>query len=385
MGLKFLAADFPPQVGGIQTYVHGLCKALAARGEELTVIATRQPESEAFDANCPYPVVRVAGHDLTSTVLAMNQALAAHAGAPEAIIATKWSPEGVAALLVRKRLACPYLVMGYGREFVQTAANVMKWGVQRMVLRHAAGGLAISNYTAGLMPRRGLPRDRVKVIHAGVDPAEYAEPPQLQPLRDKLGLAGAKVILTVSRLVARKGQEQVIRALETVRERIPQVRYVIAGEGPRREELERLAGSSAAGDAVIFTGDVSPAELVALYHLCDVFVMTSRDVPDEPIEGFGLVYLEANACGKPVIGGRTGGVPDAVEHEVNGLLVDPERPDEIAGALLRLLAEPELAMRLGEQGRKRVLERFTWDHVATRFQQALVELGVRAPTNGGVS
>lgn len=379
MSLLFIAAGFPPKVGGIQTYVAELCRALAKRGEELTVIATQQPGSRAFDDAVPYPVVRVASRDLLSTALAMNTAAVNVTPRPEAVIATKWSPEGVAAILARKRLAVPYVVMGYGREFIQTGGNVMKWAVQRAVLRRAAGGLAISDYTGRLMPRRGLPADKVHVIYAGVRPEAYTDGARSVPeLRSHLGLTDEKVILTVSRLVARKGQDVVMRALAQVRMAVPRLRYIIVGDGPRREELEAVAEELGVQELVSFVGEVPGEQLSAYYHLCDVFVMTSRDVAGEPSEGFGLVYLEANACGKPVIGGCTGGVEDAIAEGVSGLLVDPENPDEIARALTRILSDQPFAQQLGQQGRRRIEDGFTWDHVAERFQGALGELGIRA-------
>jgi phosphatidyl-myo-inositol dimannoside synthase len=376
MSLVFLAADFPPEVGGIQTYVAELCRALCARGEGLTVIATAQPEAEAFDAAVGFPVIRVTGAGMMPTALAMRDAATGVSPPPEAIIATKWSPEGVAAYLAARRLGVPYLVMGYGREFVQTGGNLTKWGVQQFVFRGAAGGMAISHYTRDLMQRRGLPPAKTHLIYAGVDPAPYALPDDAADLRASLGLTGKAVILTISRLVARKGQEQVLRAMQSLGPEV-QAHYVIVGDGPRRAELEALAADLGLSKQVTFTGEIPTTEVVRYLHACDLFVMTSRDIAGEPIEGFGLVYLEANVCGKPVIAGATGGVADAVEEGVSGLLVDPEKPEEIAVALRQLLTDPQLARTLGEQGRQRALERFTWGHVAAHFQEGLIALGVR--------
>jgi len=345
----------------------------------LTVIATRQPAAEEFDATVPYPVVRVAAGDLAGVAMRMSAAAVELSPRPDALVATKWSPDGVAAVLACRRLRLPYLVMGYGREFIQTGGNLMKWAVQRTVIRRAAGALVISRYTQRLMQRRGLPPRRVKVIYAGVSAGDYAAGAAgVAQLKSQLGITDEKVILTVSRLVPRKGQEQVMRALVRLRDDVPRLRYLVVGDGPRRPELEALARQLQLDDTVIFTGQVPRSLLPTYYHLCDVFVMTSRDLPGEPIEGFGLTYLEAGACGKPVIGGRTGGVEDAVEHGVNGLLVDPERPEEIAEALVQVLTDDQLARRLGEQGRRRIEQQFTWDHVAERFQHALVEFGIGA-------
>ena len=295
---------FPPGIGGIQVYVAELCRALVARGEELTVIATQQPESAACDASLSYPVIPRSRRDLITTAQAMRATLLELAPRPELIVATKWVPRGRGGHAPRRRLRLHYVVMGYGREFVLTGGNVAKWVVQRAVLKGAAGGLAISHYTAGLMPRRGLPPDRVKVIYAGVNPEQFAGGAAGVPaLKAELGLTNERVILTVSRLVARKGQEQVIRTLPQVQQQVGPVKCLIVGDGPRREELEQLAARTGMANSVIFAGAQSGDKLAAYYYLCNLFIMTSRDIPGQPVEGFGLVYLEANCCGKPVIGG----------------------------------------------------------------------------------
>ncbi len=206
MRLVFLAADFPPAVGGIQTYVAELCRALAERGEQLTVIATRQPAAEEFDATVPYPVVRVAAGDLAGVAMRMSAAAVELSPRPDALVATKWSPDGVAAVLACRRLRLPYLVMGYGREFIQTGGNLMKWAVQRAVIRRAAGALVISRYTQRLMQRRGLPPRRVKVIYAGVSAGDYAAGAAgVAQLKSQLGITDEKVILTVKQACASQG------------------------------------------------------------------------------------------------------------------------------------------------------------------------------------
>ena len=163
----------------------------------------------------------------------------------------------------------------------------------------------------------------------------------------------------------------VIRALPYLLQTVPDVRYIIVGSGPQAT-LDHLARELRVRDRVIFAGLVPDDDLPAIYALCDLFVMPSRqNLAQQSVEGFGLVYLEANACGKAVVGGRSGGVGDAVQDGVTGLLVDPHDPKDIANAVGILLTNRELARQLGEQGRSRVVKDFTWDTVGKRIQGIL--------------
>jgi phosphatidylinositol alpha-1,6-mannosyltransferase len=150
------------------------------------------------------------------------------------------------------------------------------------------------------------------------------------------------------------------------------VTYLIVGAGPYRNELESLAAATGVRDNVVFAGMIPHKELPDVYALSDVFVMPSREQLDDcDVEGFGLVFLEASSCGKPVVGGRSGGVPEAVEDGVTGLLVNPHEPEEIAGTLARLLTDSELAKRLGQEGRGRVVRDFDSARVGDRVHQIL--------------
>ena len=384
MALILLALDYPPQLGGIQRYCFELARALHDRGVKLLVVASRQEGAEALDAAQPFPTVRIPSvsktADAMSLVSAVEQVLAEdRLGEPvEAILCGKWSPEGIGALLLKRRTGLPYVLIGHGRETTLTGGNLMKWILQRSVVRGAAGGATNSHYTSGQFARRGLPDERRRVIYAGVQPEDFVpRPEQVEALRARLGLGAEKIVLTVSRLVSRKGQDQVLRALPAVKAEIGAVRYLIAGSGPEEERLRQLTQELKLEPEVLFLPEVSHEELPALYALADVFLMPSRDLPGEPIEGFGLVYLGAQLCGTPVIGGRTGGTSDAIVDGETGLLVNPEQPAEIASALVRLLQDPELGQRLAAAGAERSRQDFTWDRVAERLLAALADWGLR--------
>jgi phosphatidyl-myo-inositol dimannoside synthase len=191
-------------------------------------------------------------------------------------------------------------------------------------------------------------------------------------LKTRFGLTDEKIILTLSRVVERKGHDKVIAALPAVIAKVPNVKYIIAGDptGTFSGTLKKLVADLKLDDRVIFAGHLKPEEIIPFYNLCDVYIMPSRELSScGDTEGFGITFLEANACGKPVIGGNSGGVADAIENGVSGFLVDPLNTREIADRLILLLTDKELARKIGHQGRERILRGFTWDAIADRIME----------------
>ncbi|MCK4262075.1 glycosyltransferase, partial [bacterium] len=206
------------------------------------------------------------------------------------------------------------------------------------------------------------------VIPPGVDSLRFRPDLDADAVLKKHHLFGRQVILTVSHLVRRKGHANVIRALPRVLEKVPEAIYLIVGRGPEDDNLRKLAQTLGILDRVVFAGFVSNEEIPLYYNVCQVFIMPSYEIKEEgDVEGFGIVFLEANACGKPVIGGRSGGVVDAVVDGETGLLVDPLNTEEISVALVKLLYDESLAERLGQRGRKRVEKELSWEKVTERI------------------
>ena len=237
----------------------------------------------------------------------------------------------------------------------------------RSVVNASDVAIAISQPTLDEFASLGVREDKMKIVYPSVDPQVFHPAVKGDRVRGMLGLEGAKVIATVARLGIIKGHDMVIKALPAVVKRVPNAVYLIVGKGPERERLERLVVERGMQDHVVFAGYVPDEELPEYYAACDVFIMASIRVPNHDVEGFGIVYLEASACAKPVIGGRTGGVPEAVAEGESGLLVDPLREEEIRDALIRLLTDESYAKRLGTQGRERVEREFSWGRSAKRL------------------
>lgn len=386
MSIIFIADDFPPEVGGIQTYACELARATAELGEEVAVVASAQPGSAAIDAELPFTVVRVptsGSYPLAATNLAISIRAVAErcvATAPRCMVATKWSPEGPAAILAFRALRCPIVLIGHGGEFAAANGQAMKWLVQRVVLRRAARCLANSAYTADLFRRARVRPERIGVIGGGVRAEEFVtDPAAAEELRAELGVGERPLLLTVARLVERKGHETVLRALPAVREAVSDVAWAVVGEGPMRERLEALTDELDLRAAVRFTGRIPAERLPACYAAADLFVMPSHAVPGELAEGLGLAYLEAAAAGVPSVGSDFGGIPDAIADGETGLLVPPRNPEALAHAVVRLLSDAELRGRMGAAARDRVEREFTWRRVAERF---LAELAHVAPGGG---
>jgi phosphatidylinositol alpha-1,6-mannosyltransferase len=230
-----------------------------------------------------------------------------------------------------------------------------------------------SEFTRRQYLARGVRADQTFVrIHPGVDLKRFLPNLDASPIVRRHGLAGRPLILTVGRLVEWKGQDMVMRALPYVLQAVPTAAYVVVGEGPYRKPLERLVAELKLHDHVIFAGFVPAEELAMYYRAADVTVLVSREIcPGMPIEGFGMVYLEANAAGRPVIGSRMGGVTEAILEGVTGLLVNPNDEKEIAAAIMRLLTDRVLAEHMGIQGRARAARELSWQTQAAGLRRQL--------------
>jgi len=208
----------------------------------------------------------------------------------------------------------------------------------------------------------------------------FPAPPR-QDLIDRYGLQGHKVLLTVARLVPRKGHKVVLEALSNVIKEMPRLKYIIAGEGPEKGNLEQLVQNLGLQEHVIFVGNIPNAEISNYYNLCDVFAMVNRLEIGGDIESFGMVFTEANATGKPVIGGRSGGTDESVIDGETGFLVDPNDPQELSDRLLLLLKNGDLCLRMGTAGLHRVQSQFDWNSRALALRNIVVDVVQRFRTD----
>ena len=236
--------------------------------------------------------------------------------------------------------------------------------MQNRTLKAASMNVCVSNHTLKEILDRGVDPSKACVIPNGIDFKEimsFKNGVGRHPHVDAVFSVQSPVLLSVSRLVMSKGIHRVIEAMPRIISEVPGAQYFIVGDGHYREQLTQLANASPARDNITFLGALTDEEKFECYANCDVFVLPSE------VEGFGVVFLEANAFAKPVVAGRIGGVPEAVEDEESGLLVDPHNVDEIAEAVIRLLKNTGEAARLGDNGRRRVERQFSWKASAGDF------------------
>jgi phosphatidylinositol alpha-1,6-mannosyltransferase len=276
-----------------------------------------------------------------------------------AIYAGRALPEGLVALIVARLTRRPVFIYAHGEELTGWGRG-RKFQAMCFAMRHADGILSNSDNTRDtLIDLIGVDPQRIALICPTVDEDRFRPGQPGDDLRSAIGLTGEqKLILSVGRLQRRKGFDNVIRSLPTLLEQGLDVEYALIGIGEDQDYLQGLAGELDVADRVHFLGHVSYENLPRWYNTCDLFAMPNRDINGDS-EGFGLVFLEAAASGKPVVAGKAGGTGSAVVEGVTGLRVDGENAAGIAAALRQLLSDPAESARMGDAGRQRVLADFT--------------------------
>ena len=360
-----LTLDLPPrQDGGIATLADVLASGMAELGEPAVVFARgRGPDVEVWDRGRPYPVVRMWGHSWVhhTTRNVMPHLLSMYLKyRPPGLLLASWQFSAAAAAVIG-RLGVPVTTVVHGREI--TSREGLPAGLGRV-----DRVLVLTRWLARELRSRGLPGERIVRVEPGIHPPDGSGDPD--GLRRRLRLGEGPLALCVGRLVARKGQDALIRAWPAVLDTCPDARLLLVGEGPDRSRLRSLIDGAGLGERVLAPGFLSPADLESAYRAADLFAMPCREEEGGDTEGFGLVFLEAGARGLPVIGGRTAGVVEAVDDWRTGVLVEPGDDDALVAALRELLADRERARTLGEAGRARVQERFTPAAFARRVLDA---------------
>ena len=278
-------------------------------------------------------------------------------------------PEGLSARLAQLTGGAPYVCWTHGEElgFASTSRE-LTW-LTRRVLAGARGVIANSmNSKRLLVEKWQLPDRRVHVVHPGVDAERFHPATNGNDLRARFAGPEDVVFLSVGRLQRRKGHDTVIAALPAVRRILPQIRYVIVGDGPERASLQELARQTGVADITHFAGAVPEIDLPRWYRASDVFVLPNR-AQGVDFEGFGIVFLEAAASGLPVVGGRSGGVPETMIDGETGRLVSGTSASELAAVMTALARSPEHRACFGRAGRERVLLDFSWTRAATQLTE----------------
>lgn len=268
-------------------------------------------------------------------------------------------PEGVMGWLLSKRLGIPFLCYVHGED-IQTAqsSRELSWIIRR-VFKAAVVIIANSHNSAELLSRDwGVQKEKIAVLHPGMDADRFVPAPRDEQIREFLSWDGRKTILTVGRLQRRKGHDMMIQALPRIRERVPDVLYSIIGDGEERQRLQALARDLEVTDQVQFLGEVTDAQMIQCYQQCALFALPNR-TDGADIEGFGMVLAEAQACGKAVLAGDSGGTRETMLIEETGVIADCKSPDTLAAAVIDLLTARDLEA-MGARGREHVATTLDW-------------------------
>jgi phosphatidylinositol alpha-1,6-mannosyltransferase len=382
MRILLMTDSFLPHAGGSRVYYHNIYKSWVQQfPDQVTILTKKVGDWKEFDRREAsksleiirrfHPLPNLKAYQLPKIIFPALDALRIWRWQqPDMIHAGDLYPPGVIALALKRWLGLPYLIYCHGEEITQTERYRYQPRVRNVIYKEANVVVAACEFARNHLVRLGIPEGRICKITPGVDYEEFAPRSPDPELLDRFSLRGKKVLLTVSRLWPRKGHEAVMRAMVRILPEVPDVQYLIVGKGPEEGKLRQLASELGLTDQIVFVGFVPQEKLSDFYNLCDVFVMANREEEESgDMEGFGMVFLEANAAGKPVIGGRSGGTSDSVLDGVTGLLVNPESVDEIAGALKRLLTDPALRRKLGEAGLARARREFGWKEKARTLRQ----------------
>ncbi|HEY3954761.1 MAG TPA: glycosyltransferase family 4 protein [Streptosporangiaceae bacterium] len=363
--------DFPPRRGGIQSFVHALVTRLPPG--TVTVYAPAWEGAAEFDRAQPFPVIRHPTSLMLPVPAVRGRAVAAlHEHSCDRVIFGAAAPLGLLAPALRRAGARRLIGITHGHE-----AGWAALPAARGLLRRIGDSVDVLTYLgeyfrvrlAGALSPAAT--GRMRRLAPGVDVTTFRPGAGGAGIRARLGLAGRPVVVCVSRLVPRKGQDTLLRAWPAVLAAAPDAALLVVGSGPFRQKLENMAERLPPG-AVHFTGPVAGTDLPSYYDAGDVFAMpcrTRRGGLD--VEGLGIVYLEASATGLPVVGGDSGGAPDAIRDGETGYVVPGRSPGAVAERIIELVTDPARAKAMGQQGLDWVHQEWRWDLVAARLQRIL--------------
>lgn len=374
MKILFISIDFPPDVGGVANYYKNICQNL--KDVDLIVLAEQKSGSEAFDKEQDYNTIRKNLFYKTIWPKWLKMLFVVYTiikkEKPDWVFAGQVLPVGTVVYLLQKIFKYKYLVFSHGTDIGIPMTNVRKRKIMTRVFKKANNVIANSHYTMKRLAKIGINEDKIAVMFPCPDQpvADEKLQKEINSIKDQYGLVGKLVFLTIGRLVERKGIDNAIEALNLIKQKYQDFIYLVIGKGPDKNRLNELIKEYSLEDNVKIVGYVSDSEKTIFYNICDIYIMTGREVKGD-VEGFGLVYLEANSYGKPVIASRTGGVIEAVRDKETGLLVNQGDIKQIKDAILQLAENKELRKQLGENGKKRVTEKFQWKNQIENLKEIL--------------
>lgn len=383
-----LSYDFPPMGGGVARWMGELARRYPPG--QLIVSTGQQPGSNVVDAMLPNRVDRLTlpARRLRTIhgilLWSRRVSVLARGSGVEFIWCGNIKPAAYPARWARERTGVPYGIFVHGGDLLalqhQVHQSPAKRRAAKALLESAAVLVANSDWTRQLCLSllRELELDtiddgRVRTIPLGTDPDFFRPGVDTATIRSRYGLESGRWLVSVARLVPHKGIDTVLRAMTQLQGTEADVRYAVVGSGDCADELEQLVRREGLDRRVRFLPGVPDRDLPALYNLADVYVGVSRRTALS-VEGFGISLAEAAACGVPVVAGKSGGIPEAVQNGQTGILVDAERPEEVADAVRTLLRDRALARKFGAAGRRAIESYYNWDRVTSELLSLAGEL-----------
>ncbi|MBW4028570.1 MAG: glycosyltransferase family 4 protein [Acidobacteria bacterium] len=383
-----LTDAFLPHAGGSRVYYYNLYRRLAQDLQHsVLVLTTQTPGHENFDAQATFPSFRIKRRGKPLPDWRVERAFRVLLpflrtirfqlfGRADLLHAGDLFPQGLACVWMKKLFGTPYLIYAHGEEITQTDLYRYQAIVRDSIYRHADRVIAANDFARQHLLRIGVEESRIHTIYPGVDSVRFRPELADAAQAERLLTTGRTVILSVGRLVPHKGHRILLEAIAALPATTPRPRYLIAGEGPEAGALMAQVAELGLADDVAFLGKVTEGELPTLYNLCDLFALANCEHRG-CVEGFGMVFLEAAACGKAVLAGRTGGTAGAVVDHTTGILFDPSKIEEVTSALNLMLSNSDLRRRMGAAGRERAVSTFSWENAARQLDAVCAEILVK--------
>jgi len=361
-----ITGDFLPVKGGISTLFFEICNKI----NSIMVLTKKSRNDEAFDSLQKFKIRRIRTFHkyLQPLCFGLNAFRTVKKEKIDKLICGQLLIPGLSGYLIQKFLKIPYYVHVYGPEFKE---HKIFSPLLKRILKSATKIITISNFARVQLIKQDISSSKIEILTPGVDTARFNPNLNADKILRKHNLYNKTVLLTVSRLDMNKGIDKMIYLMPEILRKYPNAVYLIVGTGPEEQYLKKLAAKSSK-ESIIFTGEVPDEELPLYYASCDVFVLLTRKVPKKGfVEGFGIVFLEASACGKSIIAGRAGGSAEAVEDQITGLVVNPHNDSEILSSLEKLLKDDNLRNKLGSNGRMRIENEFNWNIKSQEFMDII--------------
>jgi len=364
MKILLITMEWPPFKGGVGNYYFNLTNELVKQGIEMQVMIPRAKlENESQKPNltvfaCPFfyrffwPKWLKLYFEIKKTVKQFK---------PDLIWVGQILPVGEAVYLIKQNLKIPYFISTHGLDILTPQKNLRKDKILKKILNQAEFITANSEFTKKELLDLEIPEEKIEIVY----PCPNIQNNQAIKKSDH-----QKTLLTVGRLVKRKGQEKVIEAMPKLLEKFPGLTYLVIGEGPEKNNLEHKIKNLNLTNKVKILDNIINSELNEYYNEADIFVMPVENLEGDA-EGFGIVYLEAGLFGLPVIGGSSGGAKEAILDNQTGLLVEPNNQQDLIKKIILLLEDPALAEKLGESAKNRVLKEFIWKNQADKLMLKL--------------